>query len=90
MNQFELIKDMAARSGQSETVCARVLDAMRLNWMEHLSQGGSVSLRSLGSLHMKVVSSRVIKLPQTQQPITIPQRKKIVFRASQTLKHAVI
>lgn len=90
MDSFELIQEMSRISGLAPTQCARALDAIRFSLSNALKDEQVVSVREFGSFSTKWLPAMTIVSPLTKATIQKATRKKIIFRASQTLKHAVI
>ena len=57
--------------------------------VEELRNGHAVRLNGLGVLDIKTSKARKARNPKTGEQIEVPARKKIVFRASKSLKDSL-
>ena len=86
MNKSELITAMAADSGLSKADTEKALNAF-LNQVEKaLKSGDKVQLTGFGSFEVKERAERMGRNPQTDESITLPPRKVVVFRLSRKFR----
>jgi DNA-binding protein HU-alpha len=70
---------------QVEKVVNQFLEEIMVN----LRQGKHIVLRNNFSLKIRRSAARLSRNPQTGQPMTIPERNRISFRASKRLKKEI-
>lgn len=90
MNKAELIDQIAARTGQSKTVIAQVLDAQADAITAHLAGGDAgvdaeAVLPGLGKLKTKTRAERTGRNPQTGEAVQIAARVAVKFAAGKAL-----
>ena len=89
MTKAELVSVVRRRTGlgrrEAQDVVNVVIEALR----EAMLRGERIEIRGLGVFTVKERAGRKGKDPRTQEPIEIPPRKTVVFKASKTLKEAL-
>ncbi|GHV18232.1 hypothetical protein FACS189493_7300 [Spirochaetia bacterium] len=66
-------------------LAARIVAAMAAA----LASGDGVELRGLGSLEVKTHPERRVRVPRTGEPVIVPPRRYVVFKAGRELKTAL-
>lgn len=89
MKNFELVREVAKRSGHSQEVVKAVLDCMCGVIAETVSGGEEVNLPSLGKFRCKVNPAREGINPLTKEKIHIKETRTIAFRAAACVKKTV-
>lgn len=89
MNQAELVKEMAIKSGMTQIETKKFLEGILDAIEEALIAGEKVKLQGFGSFEVRDVAERVGVNPTTKEKITISARKRPVFKASKALKDLV-
>lgn len=85
MNKTGLVNVIAAKSGLNKVVAKGALDAVLAAIAEALSEGDKVSLVGFGTFSVVEKSARTGYNPLTKQPIEIPARKAVKFKAGAEL-----
>ena len=86
MNKQELISEMAANAGLSQTDSKKGLDATIKAISNALKNGDKVSLVGFGTFAVKERAERQGINPATKEKITIASKKVATFKAGADLK----
>ncbi|MFA6728679.1 MAG: HU family DNA-binding protein [Prevotella sp.] len=86
MNKQELISEMAANAGLSQTDSKKGLDATIKAISNALKNGDKISLIGFGTFSIKEKAERQGINPATKQKITIAAKKVVNFKAGSDLK----
>ena len=86
MNKTELIKQMATISGLTQAQAGGALDALCTAVIDELGAGGEVSLMGFGTFSAPQRAERQGRNPKTGEPITIPARRTVKFKAGKMLR----
>lgn len=86
MNKQELISEMAANAGLSQSDCKKGLDATIKAISNALKNGDKISLIGFGTFSIKEKAERQGINPATKQKITIAAKKVVNFKAGSDLK----
>lgn len=89
MTKAELIKAVAEKAGMTQKDAGAAVDAFVQVVIEAAKRGDEVKIPGFGSFVIAERAERQGKNPQTGEPITIPARKVVAFRAGSGLKTAV-
>lgn len=89
MNKTEFINAISAKSGLSKVDTKKAVDAFVETVSEELKSGGKVALLGFGSFSVTEKSARKGVNPKTKQPIDIPARKSVKFKAGTELAETV-
>jgi len=85
MNKTDLINEVAdvisMTKNDSNTVITAVLDTI----IEGLVNDGKVSLSGLGTFTIKERDARIARNPKTGEPVDVPAKKVVKFKASSLL-----
>ncbi|SHJ78051.1 HU family DNA-binding protein [Desulfofundulus thermosubterraneus] len=89
LSKADLVKVVADKTGLSrkgaERAVAAFMDAVR----EAVTRGETVRIPGFGTFAVRERAARQGRDIKTGEPITVPARKAVVFRAGEGLKRAV-
>lgn len=85
----ELVHELAGRGGISQSLSRRFVQELAQVVQEGLLEDGVVRLSGLGTFKIKVVTERRGRHPRTGAPITIPSRKKVLFKPEKALRELI-
>lgn len=88
MNKTELIEAIATRSNTTKAQTATMLDGLIDVVQKTLVDGNSVQLVGFGTFSVTERASREGRNPSTGQPLTIPAKKVVKFKAGKNLADA--
>lgn len=89
MTKPELVKSVAQKAGIKQKEAESAVDAFIVAIVEAAKKGDEVKISGFGSFVVVERAPRQGKNPQTGEPIEIPARKAVVFRAGKGLKSVV-
>lgn len=98
MNKAELIDaiydEIPSSAVLTKADITRVLDALATVATRHLAATDAdaeaeVTVPGLGKLHSKLRAARTGRNPQTGDPVEIPERRAVTFKAGKALAEAV-
>ena len=89
MNKADLMEKVAATVGLSKADAGRALDAVLEGIAEGLKKDGKVTLVGFGTFATKTRAARNSINPLTKQPISIPAKTVVSFKAGSKLKDSV-
>ena len=89
MNKTEFINAVAEKSGLSKVDAKKAVEAFVETVSSELKEGGKVALLGFGSLSVAEKSARKGVNPKTKQPIEIPARKSVKFKAGAELTEII-
>ena len=89
MNKTEFITAVAEKSGLSKADAKKAVDAFVETVSSELKEGGKVALLGFGSFSVAEKSARKGVNPKTKQPIEIPARKSVKFKAGTELTEII-
>ncbi len=90
MNKTELIAAVAAKTGLTKKDAEKVVNATIDSITESLVKGDKVNVSGFGIFEVKTREARVGRNPRTKESIQIPATKLPAFKASKTLKDAIV
>ncbi len=85
MNKSELVSAVAQKSGLTKVDAKKALDAVLESIGEELKNDGKVVLVGFGSFSVTERSARKGINPRTKEPIDIPAKKVVKFKAGSEL-----
>ena len=85
MNKSELVSAVAQKSGLSKVDSKKALDAVLESIGEELKNDGKVVLVGFGTFSVTERSARKGINPRTKEPIDIPAKKVVKFKAGSQL-----
>ncbi|MBP3519438.1 MAG: HU family DNA-binding protein [Parabacteroides sp.] len=89
MNKTEFINAVAEKSGLSKADAKKAVEAFVETVSGELKEGGKVALLGFGSFSVAEKSARKGVNPKTKQPIEIPARKSVKFKAGAELSEII-
>lgn len=89
MNKTEFINAVAEKSGLSKVDAKKAVEAFVDTVSSELKEGGKVALLGFGSFSVAEKSARKGVNPKTKQPIEIPARKSVKFKAGAELTEII-
>lgn len=89
MNKTEFINAVAEKSGLSKVDAKKAVEAFVETVSSKLKEGGKVALLGFGSFSVAEKSARKGVNPKTKQPIEIPARKSVKFKAGAELTEII-
>lgn len=89
MNKTEFINAVAEKSGLSKVDAKKAVEAFVETVSSELKEGGKVDLLGFGSFSVAEKSARKGVNPKTKQPIEIPARKSVKFKAGAELTEII-
>lgn len=89
MNKTEFINAVAEKSGLSKVDAKKAVEAFVETESSELKEGGKVALLGFGSFSVAEKSARKGVNPKTKQPIEIPARKSVKFKAGAELTEII-
>ena len=85
MNKSELVSAVAQKSGLTKVDAKKALDGVLESISEELKNDGRVVLVGFGSFSVTERSARKGINPRTKEPIDIPAKKVVKFKAGSEL-----
>lgn len=89
MNKTEFINAVAEKSGLSKVDAKKAVEAFVETVSSELKEDGKVALLGFGSFSVAEKSARKGVNPKTKQPIEIPARKSVKFKAGAELTEII-
>lgn len=89
MTKAGLVKVVADKTGLTQKGAALVLDAFMDTVREAVTRGETVRIPGFGTFAVRERAARQGRDIRTGEPVTVPARKVVVFRAGEGLKRAV-
>ena len=89
MNKTEFINAVAEKSGLSKVDAKKAVESFVETVSSELKEGGKVALLGFGSFSVAEKSARKGVNPKTKQPIEIPARKSVKFKAGAELTEII-
>lgn len=89
MNKTEFINAVAEKSGLSKVDAKKAVEAFVETVSSELKEGGKVALLGFGPFSVAEKSARKGVNPKTKQPIEIPARKSVKFKAGAELTEII-
>ncbi|MCC8199697.1 MAG: HU family DNA-binding protein [Tannerellaceae bacterium] len=89
MNKTEFISAVAKKAGLSKVDAKKAVEAFVETVSTELKAGGKVALLGFGSFSVAEKAARKGVNPKTKQPIDIPARKAVKFKAGAELSDLI-
>lgn len=89
MKKVELVEAVAEKTGLTKADATRAIDATFEVITGALQGGDKVPLVGFGTFAVSERAARSGRNPQTGEPVEIPARKAVTFKAGSGLKEAV-
>jgi DNA-binding protein HU-beta len=90
MNKSELVSKMAELAGVTKVQAERGLDALIQAIEEAIERGEAVRLVGFGTFEVVRRVERKVRNPRTGEPLKIPEKKVVKFRAGKELNDAAL
>lgn len=85
LTKSEIVQAVADKSGLTKTQAAGIVDTVLRTMVDGLRSGESVNLRNFGTFKPVTRKAREGRNPQTGEPVMIPERQAVTFKASKSL-----
>jgi DNA-binding protein HU-beta len=89
MNKTDFISAVASKAGLSKVDSKKAVDAFLDVVLSELKNGGKVALLGFGTFSVFEKAARKGVNPKTKEPISIPVRKAVKFKAGAELSESV-
>ncbi|MDR1919869.1 MAG: HU family DNA-binding protein [Tannerellaceae bacterium] len=89
MNKTEFVAAVAEKAGISKVDAKKAIDAFIETVSSELKNGGKVALLGFGAFSVSEKAARNGVNPKTKEPIQIPARKAVKFKAGAELADLV-
>lgn len=89
MSKTELVEFVATEAGLTKTDAAKAVDAMMKGIQTGLKKEGKVALVGFGTFSAKKRAAREGINPLTKEPMKIPAKNVVSFKAGSKLKDSV-
>jgi integration host factor subunit alpha len=89
MTKAELVEKIYERLGLTKRECYNLVESVFDIMKESLIEGENLKISSFGSFIVKEKKARKGRNPQTNETITISERKVIAFRPSKILRNEI-
>jgi DNA-binding protein HU-alpha len=89
MRKVEIVQRMAQELGCTTANAAAAVEAILAAIKEALRQGEPVTLRGVGTFHVRAKRARLGRNPKTGAAAAIPARRVVRFTAGKPFKRAV-
>ncbi len=89
MNKSNLVDIVAERAVVSRAVAEGAVNVLLAAIIDGLSRGERVTISGFGTFEVRKRKARVGRVPQTGQPVHIPEHLTAAFIAGESLKRAV-
>lgn len=89
MNKKQLVKAVAEIAGLTEKSTEKVLVAFEKVVEKELANGGEISLVGFGRFYVKEQAERTAFNPQTKEKMTVPAKKKAVFKFGKAFQEGI-
>lgn len=86
MTKAELVSDVARRTGLTKKEVALVVNEALEVMKEALVRKERIELRGFGVFEVRKRKKRLARNPRTKEPIAVPERWVVVFKASKVIK----
>src|SRR5437870_3297494 len=90
MTKAQLVTRLAEGTGASRKQIDQMLASMIDTVVKTVKKGESVKIPGLGIFRLRKMKARMVRNPQTGEPIKIPARKKVGFSVAKTFKETVL
>lgn len=89
MNKTEFISAVSEKAGLSKVDAKKAVEAFVETVSSELKEGGKVALLGFGSFSVAEKAARKGVNPKTKEPIEIPARKSVKFKAGAELSDLI-
>ena len=85
MTKADIVYQIAARTGVEQQQVKRVVQLTFDHVVEALARDGRVELRDFGVFEARLAPARMARNPKTGVPVTLPERRRVRFKAGRLL-----
>lgn len=85
LTKSEIVQAVADKSGLTKTQAAGIVDTVLRTMVDGLRSGEPVNIRNFGTFKPVTRKAREGRNPQTGEPVMIPERQAVTFKASKSL-----
>lgn len=85
MTKTELLSEIQKISGEKKATVENVVETMLNVMKEELQANGQITLKEFGTFQVKMAAAKTGRNPKTGEPVAIPARKVVKFKASKSL-----
>ena len=85
----QIASELAERFEMPKKQANLIMDDLITTLVKNLKKGNRVRMAGFGILQVKKRAARMARNPATGEPVKVPAKKKITFRAPKELKEAV-
>ena len=89
MTKRDLAVSIAQKTGITQSLIQKVIDAHLSEITEILAQGEGIELRNFGVFKIKNRRERIGRNPRTGETVSIPPKKVVYFKVGKILKERV-
>lgn len=89
MTKRDLAVNIAQKTGITQSLIQKVVDALLSEITETLAQGQGIELRNFGVFKIKNRKERIGRNPRTGETVSIPPKKIVYFKVGKILKERV-
>ena len=86
MTKREIVNKIAKKSGLTQELVKEVIEELLVELEEALIRGERIEIRNFGIFKTKITKPRIARNPQTGESISLPARRKVVFKPGKFLK----
>jgi nucleoid DNA-binding protein len=85
MDKLELIGYAKEKAGYNDAQARIAIDTVFRGIKEALNKGDDVVIQKFGAFRIRTAKARTARNPRTGEKLNVPERKKVVFKASKDL-----
>lgn len=85
MTKTELLSEIQKISGEKKATVENVVETMLNVMKEELQANGQITLKEFGTFQVRMAAAKTGRNPKTGEPVAIPARKVVKFKASKSL-----
>jgi len=89
MTKRDLAVNIAQKTGITQSLIQKVIDALLGEITEVLARGEGIELRNFGVFKIKNRKERIGRNPRTGETVSIPPKKIVYFKVGKILKERV-
>ncbi|MDX7711812.1 HU family DNA-binding protein [Aeromonas caviae] len=86
MNKQDLIREIAEDTGMTASACEKFLNALTARVQTAVKNGEEVAIHGFGKFAPAARAARVGRNPQNGEPVNIPARVDLTFKAGKQVK----
>ena len=89
MTKADIVKQIAAKTGVQHQQAQEVVQLTFDHIVEALVRDGRIELRDFGVFETRLAPPRIARNPKTGAEVSLPERRRVRFRAGQLLAQRV-